>query len=137
MKEKKSRQLVSWRLEKLPDSEQLNKWVNGQSNVQNSLTSIVRHLIEQFGYQDVTSYDVQKVLFQKPIADELKLLISELKGIPFTSSVISSPSEVISESTPKHELPKEDNKANLKKDVAKDEKPDNDDIYKQIDPNNL
>lgn len=131
MSEKNTRELVSWRIGKLPDSEQLNKWVNAQSNVQNSITSLVRHMIEQFGYRDVTAHDIQKALFQKPIADELRLILSEIK----TSSQLYSPTDELAISEP----------ADLDKPFKKEPEPptdtgktsSNDDIYKMIDPNSL
>lgn len=127
MSDKNTRELVSWRIGKLPDSEQLNDWVNAQSNVQNSITSLVRHMIEQFGYRDVTAHDIQKALFQKPIADELRLILSELK----TSAPISVPEADEVKNEPS------DTDKPTKSVVPKTQKAANDDIYNMIDPNNL
>ncbi|MEV2909468.1 hypothetical protein ABNF65_12665 [Paenibacillus larvae] len=118
MSEKNTRELVSWRIGKLPDSEQLNKWVNAQSNVQNSITSLVRHMIEQFGYRDITAHDIQKSLFQKPITDELRLILSEFKtALPTEEAATSETSN--------------------KLETKPEKKTNNDDIYRLIDPNSF
>lgn len=130
MSEKNTRELVSWRIGKLSDSEQLNKWVNAQSNVQNSITSLVRHMIEQFGYRDVTAHDIQKALFQKPIADELRLILSEIK----TSSQLYSPTDELAISEPADLDKPFQKEPELPTDTGKSS---NDDIYKMIDPNSF
>ncbi|WP_063568290.1 hypothetical protein [Paenibacillus sp. O199] len=133
MNDKNRRELVSWRIGKLPDTDQLNDWVNAQSNVQNSITSLVRHMIEQFGYRDVTAHDIQKALFQKPIADELRSILSGLKNVPTISIPLSeaAPSaknepEVVAENPTENEISKPETPKNS-----------NDDIYGMIDKTNL
>ncbi|EFU39310.1 hypothetical protein PVOR_25508 [Paenibacillus vortex V453] len=132
MNDKNRRELVSWRIGKLPDTEQLNSWVNAQSNVQNSITSLVRHMIEQFGYRDVTAHDIQKALFQKPIADELRSILSGLKDVP----PISIPtSEAPSAKNEPEEVAENPTKNEINKPEA--HKNSNDDIYGMIDKTNL
>lgn len=127
MSEKNTRELVSWRIGKLPDSDQLNKWVNAQGNIQNSITSLVRHMIEQFGYRDITSHDIQKTLFQKSIADELKLVLSKLSNAPLLPE---ENDRLRSTSSPALEV-EEDEAAPVKSEH--NTKANNDDIYKMID----
>lgn len=62
-KEVSKRDLVSWRINKLNDFQSLNKWVNAQGNIQISLTTLVRHMIDRFGYRDITDIDIQKQCF--------------------------------------------------------------------------
>ncbi|MGM1023744.1 MAG: hypothetical protein ACQEXV_25195 [Bacillota bacterium] len=80
MTEEKERELVSWRINKYSDSKQLNNWVNAQSNVQLSITSLVRHIIQQFGSRDVMDQEIQTYLFQKPIVEDIRSLLSEFKS---------------------------------------------------------
>ncbi|MEC0238188.1 hypothetical protein P4H71_28140 [Paenibacillus kribbensis] len=80
MTEEKKRELVSWRINKYSDSEKLNNWVNAQSNVQHSITSLVRHIIQQFGSRDVMDQEIQTYLFQKPIIEDIRSLLSEFKS---------------------------------------------------------
>ncbi|NUU79750.1 hypothetical protein [Paenibacillus xylanilyticus] len=132
MNDKNRRELVSWRIGKLPDTEQLNSWVNAQSNVQNSITSLVRHMIEQFGYRDVTAHDIQKALFQKPIADELRSILSGLKTVHPTSIPTSETASANNE-------PEDVAEHSTENEISKTEthKNSNDDIYGMIDKTNL
>ncbi|QNR70536.1 hypothetical protein IAQ67_29400 (plasmid) [Paenibacillus peoriae] len=132
MSEKNRRELVSWRIGKLPDTDQLNEWVNAQSNVQNSITSLVRHMIEQFGYRDVTQHDIQKSLFQKPIADELRSILSGLKNAPISVAEVGEAPTANNESEPDTDIQTEGETINLKP-----QKEANDDIYGMIDKTNL
>lgn len=127
MNEKTTRELVSWRLGKLSDSDQLNKWVNAQANVQNSITSLVRHMIEQFGYRDITSHDIQKTLFQKSMTDELKVVLSALKN---ASSLPSENDELRNSPSPPLEV-QDDEATPVQSEHTT--KSNNDDIYKMID----
>lgn len=54
---------VSWRVSKHPSSDKLNKWCDSQANIQESISNIVLHMIEKFGYRNITDYEVQKALF--------------------------------------------------------------------------
>ncbi|WP_336765672.1 hypothetical protein [Paenibacillus sp. USHLN196] len=131
MSDKNRRELVSWRIGKLPDTDQLNDWVNAQSNVQNSITNLVRHMIEQFGYRDVTAYDIQKTLFQKPVADELRSILSGLKNVPISIPTGEAPlsknePEDVAENPAENEINKPETHKNA-----------NDDIYGMIDRTSL
>lgn len=59
------RKLVSWRIENLEPNQRdvINDWLDAQSNIQLSLTSLALHMIEHFGYTDIMSFDVQKTLY--------------------------------------------------------------------------
>ncbi|MDR6726120.1 hypothetical protein J2W91_004626 [Paenibacillus amylolyticus] len=127
---KNRRELVSWRINKLPDSEQLNDWVNAQSNVQNSITSLVRHMIEQFGYRDITQHDIQRILFQKPLVDELKFVLSELKGAPLSVLSENESSSAIPVTEVEHITESEIRNSDKHKNA-------NDDIYGMIDKTSL
>jgi hypothetical protein len=38
------------------------KWLNAQSNPQNSFLSLIEHCIDRFGYEDVTDHEIAKKL---------------------------------------------------------------------------
>lgn len=38
------------------------KWLNAQSNPQNSFLSLIEHCIDRFGYEDVTDHEIAKRL---------------------------------------------------------------------------
>src|SRR5690606_29972134 len=58
------RKIVTWRVSQHPSSDKLNKWCDQQTNLQDSISNIVEHMIEIFGYRNITDYDIQKVLYQ-------------------------------------------------------------------------
>lgn len=60
-----TRKNVSWRVIDAPHSEAINKWLDEQKNIQDSLTNIVLHMIERFGIRNITDYDIQKMLYQE------------------------------------------------------------------------
>lgn len=62
MKERKN---VTWRVAEQSESDKINKWLDKQQNIQVSLSNIVLHMINQFGYVNITDYQVQKQLYGK------------------------------------------------------------------------
>lgn len=65
MAKDKDRTQVSWKLDKLTENEcaKINQWLNAQSNIQKSLAETVLHNIDRFGFTDITSHDVQRILY--------------------------------------------------------------------------
>ncbi len=61
----KERQNVTWRVAEQSESKNINKWLDNQQNIQVSLANIVLHMIDKFGYVNITDYQVQKQLFGK------------------------------------------------------------------------
>ncbi len=43
------------------------KWLNAQSNAQNSFLALVEHMVDRFGYTDITDYEVAKKLFTEKL----------------------------------------------------------------------
>lgn len=41
------------------------KWCNAQSNVQNSILSLIEHSIDRFGYADITDHEIAKKLYME------------------------------------------------------------------------
>lgn len=62
MKERKN---VTWRVAEHSESEKINKWLDQQRNIQESIANIVLHMIDQYGYVNITDYQVQKQLHGK------------------------------------------------------------------------
>ncbi|MCE0555299.1 hypothetical protein LQK80_37265 [Bacillus thuringiensis] len=63
-----SRANVSWKIKDIKDEEarnKINKWCDQQEKIQVSLTSLVLHMIDRFGYKNITDHDIQKLLHQE------------------------------------------------------------------------
>lgn len=67
-----TRKNVSWRVIDSPQRETINKWLDAQKNIQDSLTNIVLHMIERFGIRNITDYDIQKMLYQESSMTAIK-----------------------------------------------------------------
>lgn len=62
MKERKN---VTWRVAEHSESQKINKWLDKQKNIQESIANIVLHMIDKYGYVNITDYQVQKQLYGK------------------------------------------------------------------------
>ncbi len=60
----KTRAVVSWRISKMKDQDKLNKWCNAQSNIEQSLTNLVLHMIDMIGYKDIRDFETQQELYE-------------------------------------------------------------------------
>ncbi|MDN4090872.1 hypothetical protein [Paenibacillus polymyxa] len=121
------RKVVTWRIEKIPERESLNKWIDAQSNIQNTLTMLARYMIDQFGYSDILDYDTQKALFQ---------FMNQNKPTDHGIILDHQPTASFSDSHP----PLEGNTDTIKEEEAVLEtssKSKNDDLYEDINPNNF
>lgn len=58
------RKMISFKVENLPPKQQeiINKWADGQTNIQQSLANIVMHVVEFTGNADVMDFEVQRKL---------------------------------------------------------------------------
>lgn len=59
---------VSWKIKDIKDEEsrnKINKWCDNQEKIQVSLTSLVLHMIDRFGYKNITDHEIQKLLHQE------------------------------------------------------------------------
>ncbi|SEP33466.1 hypothetical protein [Paenibacillus sp. OK076] len=76
------RKNVSWRVGELQEHEKINRWIDEQSNIQLSLASLVLHMIDRFGYRNITDHDIQKILYQEPLLNGMQSLpLSQLPAI--------------------------------------------------------
>ncbi|MEC0709741.1 hypothetical protein P8881_19645 [Bacillus haynesii] len=62
----KTRANVSWRIAKMKEQDQdkLNRWCNAQSNIEQSLTNLVLHMIDMLGYKDIRDYETQQQIYE-------------------------------------------------------------------------
>ncbi|MED4587863.1 hypothetical protein [Priestia flexa] len=69
----KERKQFNWRF-KGDESEDLMKWFDNQRNITSSLESILNHIIELYGTEDIMNHQTQKKLFKD------SMLLESLKG---------------------------------------------------------
>jgi hypothetical protein len=119
------RKIVTWRVADTPQSDLINEWLDKQKNIQVSLTNLVLHMIDRFGMRDITDYDIQKVLYQEFSSGTSKE--SSLKN-----KTASNQNEG-TEETDTRSL----NDPDSKKDRDKENQDDDNDLYKNVDINNL
>lgn len=122
----------------------INEWLNNQDSIQDSITNVILHIIDQFGMRNITDFEVQKAMHQR-----VTLTQPIPANIQSTQPVISNP--VVQEAPfnePSHEIANEvkENEAPVKevKPVIVDEpnnihenQADPDDPYAAVDPNTL
>lgn len=82
----KTRTNVSWKIDRLDagTNERVNKWLNEQKNIQESLVIAVNTMIELMGYSDVRSYENRHRLHE---------LLSVLKSDGSRASEVLKPVE--------------------------------------------
>lgn len=79
-KEKKERKQFNWRF-KGDEAPELMEWFDNQRNITSSLESILNHIIEIYGTEDIMTHQTQKQLFKD------SMLLESLKG----QEVVSRP----------------------------------------------
>lgn len=92
----KTRTNVSWKIDRLDagTNERVNKWLNEQKNIQESLVIAVNAMIELMGYSDVRSYENRHKLHELlnllnsdgPRASEVLKPVEEKKVVRLNSS---------------------------------------------------
>lgn len=109
------RKNVTWRVSQHPEHKKINKWLDSQRSIQDSISNIVLHMIDRYGYVNITDYEIQKQLYGK-----------------FTDIDYQTEKELVEEA--------EDSRATEKSDRIPEkskEKKEKDDLYSNIDINNL
>lgn len=119
------RKIVTWRVADTPQSDLINEWLDKQKNIQVSLTNLVLHMIDRFGMRDITDYDIQKVLYQK-------FSFGTSKESSLKNKTASKQDEGTEETDTKSL-----NDPDSKKDRDKENQDDDNDLYKNVDINNL
>ncbi|HFJ9281068.1 TPA: hypothetical protein ACGW6Z_005325 [Bacillus cereus] len=122
---------VSWKIKDIKDEEsrnKINKWCDNQEKIQVSLTSLVLHMIDRFGYKNITDHEIQKLLHQEfPLTgiNTEDATFESVKEIEKTHDTQTSQKKIETE---------EKNPVPVKEQSSDDEK---DNIYNQIDTNAL
>ncbi|HDR6957813.1 MULTISPECIES: hypothetical protein [Bacillus cereus group] len=122
---------VSWKIKDIKDEEsrnKINKWCDNQEKIQVSLTSLVLHMIDRFGYKNITDHEIQKLLHQEfPLTgiNTEEAIFESVKEIEKTHDTQTSQKKIETE---------EKNPVPVKEQSSDDEK---DNIYNQIDTNAL
>ena len=115
------RKIVTWRVADTPQSDLINEWLDKQQNIQVSLTNIVLHMINRFGIKDIMDYDIQRILYQEFSS-----------GTSKENRTVSNPNEEAEKAAAKSL-----NNPDPKKDRDKQNQDDDNDLYKNVDINNL
>ncbi|MEK6189799.1 MAG: hypothetical protein N2A99_02280 [Carnobacterium alterfunditum] len=43
------------------------KWVNAQNNAQNSFMTLIEHMIDRYGYEDITDHEIARKLYKEQL----------------------------------------------------------------------
>lgn len=92
----------------------VTEWINNQSNATNSLITLIEHMIDRYGYSDITSFEVAKKMhLEKLVFDDANRphTLFPVQGITETPIVHNNPQsqqhqELSSISKPVPESPK-------------------------------
>lgn len=107
------RKNVTWRVGEHPEHAKINRWLDKQKNIQDSMANVVLHMIDQYGYVNITDYQVQKQLYGK--ITEIKQPIEE-----------------------EQQIEKQEKSPEKSKDIKEDkEETSEDDVFRGVDPDNL
>ncbi|PDM40509.1 hypothetical protein CN643_08610 [Parageobacillus yumthangensis] len=120
------RKIVTWRVADTPQSDLINEWLDKQQNIQVSLTNIVLHMINRFGIKDIMDYDIQRILYQEFSS-----------GTSKENRTVSNQNEEADNEEAEKVAAKSLNNPDPKKDRDKQNQDDDNDLYKNVDINNL
>lgn len=74
----------------------VTEWINNQSNATNSLITLIEHMIDRYGYSDITSFEVAKKMhLEKLVFDNSSRphTLFPVQGITETPIVHSNPQQ--------------------------------------------
>ncbi|MGG3748218.1 hypothetical protein ABET15_16895 [Heyndrickxia faecalis] len=123
------RKIVTWRVADTPQSDLINEWLDKQQNIQVSLTNIVLHMINRFGIKDIMDYDIQRILYQEFSSGTSK----ENRTVSNQNEEAEKADNEEAEKVAAKSL----NNPDPKKDRDKQNQDDDNDLYKNVDINNL
>nr|WP_194950030.1 hypothetical protein [Anoxybacillus flavithermus] len=107
----------------------INEWLDKQQNIQVSLTNIVLHMINRFGIKDIMDYDIQRILYQEFSSGTSK----ENRTVSNQNEEAEKADNEEAEKVAAKSLSNPD----PKKDRDKENQDDDNDLYKNVDINNL
>lgn len=123
------RKIVTWRVADTPQSDLINEWLDKQQNIQVSLTNIVLHMINRFGIKDIMDYDIQRILYQEFSSGTSK----ENRTVSNQNEEAEKADNEETEKVAAKSL----NNPDSKKAQDKEGQDDDNDLYKNVDINNL
>ncbi|WP_309138316.1 hypothetical protein [Parageobacillus sp. VR-IP] len=123
------RKIVTWRVADTPQSDLINEWLDKQQNIQVSLTNIVLHMINRFGIKDIMDYGIQKILYQEFSSGTSK----ENRTVSNQNEEAEKADNEETEKVAAKSL----NNPDSKKAQDKEGQDDDNDLYKNVDINNL
>lgn len=143
MSEQKQREQYNWNFKKEKNLK-FHDWLNAQSNISESLITLVLHFVDQYGINDVTDYEVskqmQRDLFMK---EEFYQGISALLEKENVNNInLNNNASPVKEAVPK-EIVKSNEKVNNKVNVLKGHEEPNstekkdDDYINKVDEKNI
>ncbi|MEK5081050.1 hypothetical protein MKX73_19175 [Solibacillus sp. FSL W7-1436] len=99
---KKPKNGISLRIDNQPleRQERLNEWLNAQSNNTQSIFNLIDHMIDRFGYTDVTSHEINKKLYLERITYEQTGIPIAPTAQPQTTTHAHTPVEDAAQSVP-------------------------------------
>lgn len=141
MSEQKQREQYNWNFKKEKNLK-FHDWLNAQSNISESLITLVLHFVDQYGINDVTDYEVskqmQRDLFMK---EEFYQGISALLEKANVNNInLNNNASTVKEAVPK-EIVKSNEKVKNEVNVSKEHEEPNSiekkdyDYIKEIDEN--
>lgn len=140
----KLRKSVIFRLANHKQRDILNEWLNNQDNIQDSITNVILHIIDQYGMCNITDFEVQKAMHQRGLVNQPVPTVTQStqpvisKPVVHEAPVIEPSNDITSEneqiSTPVKEE-KSDITSNEKNEIKNQADPD--DPFAAIDVNNL
>lgn len=143
MSEQKQREQYNWNFKKEKNLK-FHDWLNAQSNISESLITLVLHFVDQYGINDVTDYEVskqmQRDLFMK---EEFYQGISALLEKENVNNInLNNNASPVKEAVPK-EIVKSNEKVNKEVNVLKGHEEPNstekkdDDYINKVDEKNI
>ncbi|ABO68801.1 Hypothetical protein GTNG_3468 (plasmid) [Geobacillus thermodenitrificans NG80-2] len=123
------RKIVTWRVVDTPQSDLINEWLDKQQNIQVSLTNIVLHMINRFGIKDIMDYDIQRILYQEFSSGTSKENRTVSNQNEEAEKADNEEAEKVAAKSLNNPAPK--------KDRDKQNQDDDNDLYKNVDINNL
>ncbi|PFJ73289.1 hypothetical protein [Bacillus cereus] len=143
MSEQKQREQYNWNFKKEKNLK-FHDWLNAQSNISESLITLVLHFVDQYGINDVTDYEVskqmQRDLFMK---EEFYQDISALLEKANVNNInLNNNASTVKEAIPK-EIVKFNEKIKNEVNISKEHEEPNsiekkdDDYIKKVDENKI
>lgn len=130
-KKNEARKTLNIRLEKLPHVDKVNKWLDCQANITDSVVNLVLHMIEKHGYRDVLDFDIQRELhlFQLNNIEAADIsMTNKIIDTPISSNQITETNKIDSvDDTSTTESIKKETIINSNKESLQDDNDDDDD----------